>query len=299
MDLMVRQLRQSTAVDGRLNNFYFHIIGAINVCRCVDTHAYIRKHERCACAHITSVSTKSYLLGCCSSLSPRSRCSPFRCLVTFVRQRVSVCTSRHTYLPLSRIKPMLINCNSVKSTANISQLQATLNSTNPDILFLLETKLDSSIPAYSFLPTDYEAIRKDHIVHGGGILIALRNDIIEDPQDNLNTTCEMVWTKVHYFLNSAIYLASYNRPHVNIQHHWKPYVNPWPSSTEAANVHHLNLPDINWVNQTSIYDNPSTATKHNKLLEIVSEYSLTNMVNEPIRLDKEISLHQTPPLYPM
>ena len=54
----------------------------------------------------------------------------------------------------SKLKAMLINCNSVKSTVKVSQLQATINSTNPDILFLVETKLDSSIPIYSFLPTN-------------------------------------------------------------------------------------------------------------------------------------------------
>ena len=79
---------------------------------------------------------------------------------------------------------MLINCNSVKSTVKVSQLQATINSTNHDIPFLVKTKLDSSIPTNSILPTNYEAIRKDRNAHGVGVLIALRNDIIADLQDN-------------------------------------------------------------------------------------------------------------------
>ena len=36
----------------------------------------------------------------------------------------------------SKLKAMPISCNSVKSTAKVSQLQETINSTNPDILFL-------------------------------------------------------------------------------------------------------------------------------------------------------------------
>jgi exonuclease III len=98
----------------------------------------------------------------------------------------------------------MLNCNSVKSTVKVSQLQATINSTNPDILFLVETKLDSSIPTYSFLPINYEAIRKDRNAHGRGVLIALRN--ATDPQ-------------------------------MIIQHHGKPYMNPWPSSTVLASFH--------------------------------------------------------------
>ena len=47
----------------------------------------------------------------------------------------------------------------------------------------METKLDSSIPTYYFLPTNNEAIRKDRNAHGDGVLKALGNDIIADLQD--------------------------------------------------------------------------------------------------------------------
>ena len=107
---------------------------------------------------------------------------------------------------------MLINSNSVKSNNKISQRQATINATNPDIIHLVETKLDSSIPTYSFLPFNYEAIRNDRNLHGGGVLIAVRNDIIADPQDKLNTTCEIIWTKAHVVHKKSIYIASYYRP---------------------------------------------------------------------------------------
>ena len=181
----------------------------------------------------------------------------------------------------SKLKAMLINGNSVKSTLKVSELQATIHSTNPDILFLVETKLDSSIPTYSFLPTNYEAIRKDRNAHGGGVLIALRNDIIADPQDKLSTTCEIVWTKVHFFRNKAVYLASYYKPpndhtasletlHETLAILYRSCKLP-PSIIIAGD---LNLPDINWENLCTT--NQQTATKHNKLIEIVSEYGLTN-----------------------
>ena len=121
------------------------------------------------------------------------------------------------------------------------------------------------------------------------VLIALRNDIIADPQDKLNT-CEIVWTKVHFFRNKAVYLASYYRPpndhtaslealHESLAILYRSCKLP-PSIIIAGD---LNLPDINWENLCTT--NQHTATKHNKLLEIVSEYGLTNMVNEPTRLD--------------
>ena len=106
----------------------------------------------------------------------------------------------------SKLRAMLINCNGIKSNNKISQLQATKNATNPDIILLVETKLDSSIPTYSFLPFNYDAIRNDRNLHGGGVLIAVRNDIIADPQDKLNTTCEIIWTKVHFVLINPLKL---------------------------------------------------------------------------------------------
>ena len=45
----------------------------------------------------------------------------------------------------------------------------------------------------------------------------------------------------------------------------------------------LNLPDIEWDNQQTT--NTRTASKHNKLLEIISEFGLQNMVNDPTRIE--------------
>ena len=190
----------------------------------------------------------------------------------------------------SKLRAMLINCNSIKSNNKISQLQATINATNPDIILLVETKLDSSIPTYSFLPFNYDAIRNDRNLHGGGVLIAVRNDIIADPQDKLNITCEIIWTKVHFVHKKSIYIASYYRPpndytaslaalHEFLSILYRTCKTP-PSVILAGD---FNLPDINWENRCST--NAQTAAKHNKLIEIIGEFGLTNMVNEPTRLD--------------
>ena len=58
------------------------------------------------------------------------------------------------------LKGILINTNSVKSIEKATQLKATIHYSNPDIIFLVETKLDSNYQTYSFLPPNYVAIRK-------------------------------------------------------------------------------------------------------------------------------------------
>ena len=110
------------------------------------------------------------------------------------------------------LKGILINTNSVKSIEKATQLKATIHYSNPDLVFLVETKLDSNYQTYSFLPPNYVAIRKDRNAHGGGVLVAFRDDIIAEYLDNLNSNCEIVWTKIHFARNKSIFFASYYRP---------------------------------------------------------------------------------------
>ena len=88
----------------------------------------------------------------------------------------------------------------------------------------------------------------------------------------------------------SIYIASYYRPpndytashealHESLSILYRTCKTP-PSVILAGD---FNLPDINWENICST--NAQTAAKHNKLIEIIGEFGLTNMVNEPIRLD--------------
>ena len=110
------------------------------------------------------------------------------------------------------LKGILINTNSVKSIEKATQLKATIHYSNKDIIFLVETKLDSNYQTYSFLPPNYVAIRKDRNAHGGGVLIAFRDDITAESLDNLNSNCEIVWTKIRFARNKSIFFASYYRP---------------------------------------------------------------------------------------
>ena len=59
---------------------------------------------------------------------------------------------------------------------------------------------------------------------------------------------------------------------------------PWPPPPPSVILAgDFNLPDINWVN-IMCSTNSQTAAKRNKLIEIIWEFGLTNMVNEPTRL---------------
>ena len=196
---------------------------------------------------------------------------------------------RHKKTQGNTLKGIFINTNSVKSIEKATQLKATIQYNNPDIIFLVETKLDANYATYSFLPPNYEAIRKDRNVHGGGVLIAFRDNIVAEPLQNLNSNCEIIWTKIHFARNKCIYFASYYRPpndhlqslealHDSLTKLYRSQKTP-PNVVIAGD---FNLPDINWTNHQTT--NNSTASKHNKLLEITNDFGLQNMVNDPTRI---------------
>ena len=73
---------------------------------------------------------------------------------------------------------------------NISSLRYKFDSlveilhTNPDILLISETKIDSSFPTAQFKIEGYTTYRLDRNSNGGGILLYVREDI---PSTFLNT----------------------------------------------------------------------------------------------------------------
>ena len=136
---------------------------------------------------------------------------------------------------------------------NLVKLKTSIQYNNPDIIFLVETKVDANYASYSFLPPNYEAIRKDRNVHGGGVLIVFSDIIVAEPLQNLNSNCEILWKKIHFARNKCIYFAFYYRPpndhlqslealHDSLTKLYRSQKTP-PNVVIAGD---FNLPDINW-----------------------------------------------------
>ena len=51
---------------------------------------------------------------------------------------------------------------------------------NPDIVIVNETKLDDSVYSSEFPPNHYSAHRLDRSIHGGDVMVAVRNNLIVD-----------------------------------------------------------------------------------------------------------------------
>ena len=71
---------------------------------------------------------------------------------------------------------------------------------NPDRIIIIgtETHLDSSVNSSELLPSNYSVIRKDRNFDNskGGVLIAMKVDLIGTHRTDLDTKCEIVWVTI-------------------------------------------------------------------------------------------------------
>ena len=106
-----------------------------------------------------------------ASLSPNLNFNPIHCSSPS-KDRLKAHPNSKFPRPLRVIN---INFCSVKGKrAGILNL---ISSLQPDIIIGTETKIDSSIADSEFLPTNYKAHRKDRNKDGGGVLIALKEEL--------------------------------------------------------------------------------------------------------------------------
>ena len=78
---------------------------------------------------------------------------------------------------------LTVNFQSIKTKQG--QLYNLLDSTKPDIIFWTETWLDPSIKDSQILPPGYKIFRNDRNLNGGGVLIAVRDNLISSPVPEL------------------------------------------------------------------------------------------------------------------
>ena len=112
----------------------------------------------------------------------------------------------------NNIKAVVINTQCVKN--KVSEFHCMLDEHNPDIVMVTETWLDPSIPSSDIIPTNYSVYRKDRQAGqtGGGVMIAVRNNLLSSACPDLDTDCELVWAKIELLGARNLYVGAYYRP---------------------------------------------------------------------------------------
>ena len=138
--------------------------------------------------------------------------------------------------------------------------------------------------------------RKDCVLGGGGVLVAVRGNIIAAERFS-QADCEIVWTKITHDSGTITFGAFYRQPSSSDE--IMDQLGISMNNLKELNEHDgkqvvlggdFNLPDIEWRNG-SIKPYPQYARCiSEKMLDIVDDYNLTQMVHEPTRLENTLDL---------
>ena len=157
--------------------------------------------------------------------------------------------NNHSCIKLSVLVP---NCQSI--VAKKADLNCLIEVTNPDIIIASETWLKPSINFLQFFPLNYTVYRKDWEDGYGGVLLA-HKITLTSYQLHMDSPCEIFACKFEQIINPLVICSAYRPPNFNIEHldylckelQNITYANP---SATIWIGEDLNLPDINWTDNT-------------------------------------------------
>jgi len=178
-----------------------------------------------------------------------------------------------------------VNFQSIKTKQG--QLYNMLDSIKPDIICGTETWIDNSIKDSQIFTPGYNIYRNDRNLNGGGVLLAVRDNLISSPVPELQTDCEIIWCKLELVGHKAIYLTSYYNPKTSNEESYRQFEISMNRATSIKNAvliaaGYFNLPGWDWkVKQLK----PKTqhVNIHHKFTNILDNHGLIQLVEEPTR----------------
>ena len=194
-----------------------------------------------------------------------------------------------------------MNCQSVSPKRG--EFQNLVDSTQPDIVVATETWLaegkhqDGEIGEVNRFSVDYKIYRKDRQDGYGGVFVAVRNDIISERADDLETNAEMVWVKIKIKGMKTLYVAGYYRPHENDEESHEEFKLSLEKIAAHPQAHlwicgDMNFPGIDWVSK-DLKPTSRFPLLHQDFLDCLAEYGLQQMVKEPTREENILDLFIT------
>ena len=194
----------------------------------------------------------------------------------------------------SNLRILSLNTRSVRNKR--AELYELIETHKPDIILGTETWLGDEHKNAELFPETYDQIyRKDRNEHGGGVLIAVKSNLISNQLD-ADTNCEVVWTKICLTKGDIIVGCFYRPPSSGIeslemlQESLYKAHNKIPGAKNIVIGGDFNLPDINWKNLSTRPRPQYSNTINDKMIDIVSEHGLTQVVNENTRKNNTLDI---------
>ncbi len=194
----------------------------------------------------------------------------------------------------TRLKVLVINFQSIQN--KVAQLDALIHEHKPDIIQGTETWLSSNVSTSEIFPPGYNIFRKDRgPVNGGGVILAVKNDLI-CTEITIDSEKEIIWNKMELSGRQSLILGTFYKPH----HHDIDSVHALQSSIDEISKKYplsdifiagdFNQPNIDWTNSTVKLNHPYCKKTAGKLLEVITESNLEQLVHEPTRKDSILDI---------
>ena len=195
-------------------------------------------------------------------------------------------------------KFVILNINFQNIKNKKAELLNIIDSYNPNIIIGTETWLTESIHSSEIFPSSYNVYRKDRKgTIGGGVLIAIRTDVISE-QLSADSDTESIYATVTLEKGNRLIIGALYRPPSSSAE----YMDNLCSSLESVTAKYrkavmwvggdLNLPDIDWKTQ-SIVGNSNPVFINQRFLDCVHHCGLEQKVDFPTRQAATLDLFLT------
>ena len=165
------------------------------------------------------------------------------------------------------------------------------NSTQPDIMVITETKIDSTVSSSEFLPPNYVGhIRKDRTLYGGGVMIAVRSGLVVDEVTVEHLNSEIVCARFSMTKSNPLYVMAYYRPPDDqescdgLQAALEDLQNISSSNPRSCIIAagDFNAKDVQW-DTLSTKDNADQKSICERIISIITENHLHQLQRQPTR----------------
>lgn len=193
-----------------------------------------------------------------------------------------------------KLSVLVLNCQSI--VAKKADLNCLIEVTNPDIIIASETWLKPSINSSEFFPLNYTVYRKDREDGYGGVLLAHKTTLTSY-QLHMASPCEIVACKFDQTINPLIICSVYRPPNSNIE-----YLNHMCEELQSIRLANpsatiwiggdLNLPDINWTDNT-ITGHQYPLSLNERFLTFQDDNFFVQFVTFPTRINNTLDIFIT------
>ena len=190
----------------------------------------------------------------------------------------------------TNFRTLVVNCNCAKGKQAELAEQCRCT-TDADALIICETKIYYSVNVSYFLPTNYVcATRKDRSLHGGGVMIAVKCNLVVEEVELVDISCEVTWARITLTYNSPRFIGAYYRPPSDgvdsleeLDKSLSQLMQMTKNNSRATVVlgGDFNACEINW--DTCTVSETTKRLVREKTLDIFGNYSITQLQRDPTR----------------